>query len=121
MSREESRWTYAMGSRPEGVIIYDGGAKLHSHHDTDPARGQHNAFDLVRLHKFGALDKAVPPGTPITEPPSFKAMAEFAASLPEVAAQQAVEEFEELPPRTPEELAMGAKRAAVPAQSASSW
>ena len=56
MSREESRWTYAMGSRPEGVIIYDGGAKLHSHHDTDVARGQHNAFDLVRLHKFGDLD-----------------------------------------------------------------
>lgn len=112
MSREESRWTYAMGSRPEGVIIYDGGAKLHSHHDTDPARGQHNAFDLVRLHKFGALDAAVPPGTPITEHPSFKAMAEFAASLPEVAAQQAAEEFEELPPRTPDEIAMGAKRAA---------
>lgn len=112
MSREESRWTYTRGSRPEGVIVYDAGAKLHSHHDTDPARGQHNAFDLVRLHKFGALDAAVPPGTPITEYPSFKAMAEFAASLPEVTAQQAVAEFEELPPRTPDEIAMGARRAA---------
>ena len=37
MAREESRWTYVPGSRPEGVIVYDDGAKLHSHHDTDPA------------------------------------------------------------------------------------
>jgi len=112
MAREESRWTYVPGSRPEGVIVYDDGAKLHSHHDTDPARGQHNAFDLVRLHRFGALDKDVPPDTPITEHPSFKAMAEFAASLPEVASQQALSEFEALPPRSPEEVAAGQALAA---------
>jgi RecA/RadA recombinase len=112
VSRESSRWTFTGGSRPEGVIVYDGGQKIHVHHDTDVARGQHNAFDLVRLHKYGNLDAGVAPGTPITEMPSFKAMAEFAASLPEVRAAQAAVEFEELPPRTPDEIAMGAKRAA---------
>lgn len=77
------RWTYIHGSRPEGAVVYDDDTKLHSHHDTDPARGQHNSFDLVRLHKYGHLDAA---GTdlPVTELPSYKAMLEFIDTLPEV-------------------------------------
>jgi len=65
------RWTYTAGSRAEGAIEYDDGLKFHSHHDTDPARGQHNAYDLVRLHKFGN-DEA-----------SNSKMQDFVRSLPE--------------------------------------
>jgi archaellum biogenesis ATPase FlaH len=96
MSRENSRWTYTNGSRPEGVVIYDDDTKCHSHHDSDPARGQHNAFDLVRLHKYGHLDKDVPAGTAITDRPSYRAMVEFAHSLPEIRARRAEVEFEDL-------------------------
>lgn len=54
-----TRYTYTAGSRPEGAVLYDEGTKLHSHHDTDPAHGQHNAFDLVRLHRHGGVRSAL--------------------------------------------------------------
>ncbi len=76
----EGRWTYTAGSRPEGAIEYDDGLKFHSHHDTDPARGQHNAFDLVRLHRFGSLDAGTEE-LAITSLPSYRAMVEFTRSL----------------------------------------
>jgi hypothetical protein len=105
MSRENSRWTYTLGSRPEGVIVYDDDAKLHSHHDTDPARGQHSAFDVVRLHRFGHLDAGAEEVT-ITDRPSYRAMVEFANELPEVRAGRAETEFEDLGelPRVTEEV-----------------
>ena len=78
------RWTYTAGSRPEGAIVYDDDTKLHSHHDTDPASGQHNAFDLVRLHRFAALD-TFDADRPIGERPSQQAMAALAMEQPEVA------------------------------------
>lgn len=87
------RYTYAAGSRPEGVVIYDHGQKLHSHHDTDPARGQHNAFDLVRLHRFGSEDAGIDDSTPVTARPSFSAMVQFAMATPEIAAAFARSEF----------------------------
>jgi P4 family phage/plasmid primase-like protien len=79
----EDRWTYTAGSRPDGAVIYDDDTKLHSHHDTDPASGQHNAYDLVRLHRFGALD-AYDGDLPLAERASSKAMAAFAVGLPEL-------------------------------------
>jgi AAA domain len=97
MGRENSRWTYTAGSTPEGVIVYDDDTKLHSHHDTDPARGQHSAFDLVRLHRFGHLD-AEAADAPITSRPSYLAMVEFANSLAEVRAGRAQGELEDLGP-----------------------
>lgn len=93
MSRENARYSYTAGSRPEGVVIYDADSKLHSHHDTDPARGQHSAFDLVRLHRFGHLDKDAGE-LPVTDLPSYEAMCEFARSLPELQAQRADSELE---------------------------
>jgi P4 family phage/plasmid primase-like protien len=78
------RLTFTQGSRPDGAIIYDEDTKLHSHHDTDPARGQTNAYDLVRLHRFGYLDT---PGTELARLPSSLEMAAFARDLPEVRAQ----------------------------------
>lgn len=97
MSKEDSRWTYIHGTRPEGCIIYDSDSKLHSHHDTDPARGQHSAFDLVRLHKFGHLD---PAGTeaPVTSRPSYLAMVELANERPEVRGQRLTAELDDLGP-----------------------
>lgn len=87
------RWTYLNGSRPEGAIEYDDGLKFHSHHDTDPARGQNNAFDLVRLHKFGNLDTEADKRLPVTERPSYKAMCQLAYEQPELRQQTAASDF----------------------------
>lgn len=52
----EDRYTYTKGTTSNGVVTYDDKFAF-SHHNTDPAGGQLcNAFDLVRLHKFGHLD-----------------------------------------------------------------
>jgi len=104
---EVARYSYIHGSAAEGVIVYDNNTKIHSHHDTDPARGQHNAFDLVRLHRFGDLDQGSDPNTPVTDLPSFKKMLEFAASLPEVQAERhkrLIREFPDESPYTEKEL-----------------
>jgi hypothetical protein len=93
----EGRWTYTDGSRPEGAIEYDDGLKFHSHHDTDPARGQHNAFDLVRCHKFGGLD-AGSGELAITDRPSYRAMADLVRSLAEVAGTAAADQYPDLGP-----------------------
>lgn len=91
----EGRLTFTQGSRPDGAIIYDNDTKLHSHHDTDPARGQSNAYDLVRLHHFGWLDAGNTQA--LGERPSSKAMAEFARGEPEVRKQLVADEgFEDL-------------------------
>jgi P4 family phage/plasmid primase-like protien len=81
----EDRWSYAAGSRADGAVVYDDDTKLHSHHDTDPASGQHNAYDLVRLHRFGALDGFDAPDLPLAERASSRAMAAFAMEQPELA------------------------------------
>lgn len=102
----EDRWTYTGGSRPEGAIVYDNGAKLHSHHDSDPAHGQHNAFDLVRLHRFPDLGNAER-GLGITEQPSFRAMVVLANEQAEVRTERAAAEFDPLPD-SPAEAEQGA-------------
>jgi AAA domain len=93
-----NRWTYIHGSVADGAIEYDDGLKFHSHHDTDPARGQNNAFDLVRLHRFGGLDAESAAETPVADKPSYRAMCSLVSSLPECAASTAAEEFEDLGP-----------------------
>lgn len=53
----DGRYTYLHGSTSGGLVIYDD-TFAYSHHGTDPASGQLcNAFDLVRVHKFGHLDQ----------------------------------------------------------------
>ena len=75
------RYTYTGGSTSGGAVVYQDGKFLYSHHSTDPAGGVLcNAFDLVRLHKFGELDKDVSFDTPITKYPSYVAMSEFASN-----------------------------------------
>lgn len=52
-----SRYTYANGSTSAGLITYDD-KFAYSHHGTDPCGGMLcNAYDLVRIHKFGHLDR----------------------------------------------------------------
>jgi predicted P-loop ATPase len=71
----ENRYTYAGGSTTGGVIVYDDGLHVYSHHATDPISGQDvNAFDLVRLNLYGAQDEDTGAGTPVNKLPSFVAM-----------------------------------------------
>ena len=49
----EGRWDYIPADSTAGVVVYDD-RFVYSHHATDPAGGRLvNAFDLVRIHKFG--------------------------------------------------------------------
>lgn len=69
------RYTYKGGSTSNGLVTYDD-KFAYSNHSTDPASGKLcNSFDLVRIHKFGELDKEM--GESNNAPsrlPSFKAM-----------------------------------------------
>ena len=68
------RWTYAQGTTTGGLVVYDD-KWAYSHHGTDPCCGRLcNAFDLVRLHLYGKLDKKADPDAPVATFPSFKAM-----------------------------------------------
>lgn len=78
---KEDRYTYAAGSTSAGLVVYDGGRFAFSNHGTDPAGGQLcNAFDLVRIHKFGAEDETISGETPTNKRPSYNAMLDFAAA-----------------------------------------
>lgn len=77
---DETRYTYAEGSTTGGVVIYEDKFSF-SHHGTDPTSGiLCNAFDLVRIHKFGSLDEDAKEDTPVNRLPSFSRMGEFASS-----------------------------------------
>ena len=85
---EGDRYTYTEGSTAAGVVVHEDGRFTFSHHATDPAGGQLcNAWDLVRLHRFAALDADCAPDTPITSRPSYKAMSQLAAEDSRVKAQ----------------------------------
>lgn len=80
------RYTFTGGSTTGGAVLYDNGKFLYSHHATDPCSGKLvNAFDLVRLHRFGDQDDEAVPGTPTNRLPSYAAMCAAAASDEQVA------------------------------------
>lgn len=83
---EPDRYTYVGGTTAAGAVVYQDGAFLYSNHATDPAGGQClNAFDLVRIHKFGELDADVDAeSVGVTKLPSYQAMSSWAAELPEI-------------------------------------
>jgi len=105
---DTNRYTYVAGSTVGGAVVYEDGLFLYSHHATDPCSGRLvNAFDLVRLHKFGDLDDEAKPDTPVNRLPSFTEMCAFALNDAGVAAiinqeryEKAVEDFGE-PSNTP--------------------
>ncbi len=68
-SVSEGRYDYLPGESTAGVVIYDD-KFAYSHHATDPACGKLlNAFDLVRIHRFGSDD----------EKKSYSEMADYAS------------------------------------------
>lgn len=80
------RFTFTGGSTTGGAVLYDNGKFLFSHHATDPCGGKLvNAFDMVRLHRFGDQDDAAAPETPTNRLPSYTAMCELASSDQKVA------------------------------------
>ena len=89
-SATEGRYSYIPGEGSAGVVVYEDKFS-YSHHATDPAQGRLlNAFDLVRLHRFGDMD----------EKASFNSMRSLAEKDPLVKetiekekAAQAKEEF----------------------------
>lgn len=72
------RYTFAAGSAANGLAILEGGLYAYDHHATSPTSGLClNAFDLVRLHRFGALDARSRTKNP-TKLPSYAAMCALA-------------------------------------------
>lgn len=83
-ARAEGRYTYTRGETHAGVVTYDD-KFAYSHHGTDPAGGQLlNAFDLVRVHRFGSDDLDAKPNTPTAKLPSTARMRELAQNDPDV-------------------------------------
>lgn len=79
------RLTFTGGSTTAGAIVYQDGLFLYSHHATDPCSQKLvNAFDLVRLHKFGHLDIQAEVNTPVAKLPSWIAMKEWVMAKTDV-------------------------------------
>lgn len=90
---EEGRYTYLPGKAAGGVVLYDHKFS-YSWHGTDPAGGRLcNAFDLVRIHRFGEEDAKAKPNTPTNRLPSFKLMQDMCAADKDVRKRLAGERF----------------------------
>jgi len=95
------RYDYIPADSQAGVVLYDD-KFAYSHHASDPACGRLlNAFDIVRVHRFGHLDSRSGEDTDPSKLPSFKAMQDFAAqdgcvktTLASERMEQAAQEFE---------------------------
>lgn len=80
----KGRYSYKAGESVNGLVLYDD-IFAYSHHATDPASGQLlNAFDLVRIHRYGALDAKAKEGTRLDNLPSSRAMLEWIRGDPRV-------------------------------------
>lgn len=105
------RFTFTGGSTTGGAVLYDDGKFLYSHHATDPCGNKLvNAFDMVRLHRFGDRDDEAAPGTPVNRLPSYNAMCEVASQDPQVSGlllrerwEDATEGFSLAAPEAPED------------------
>lgn len=110
VDNDEGRYTYLGGSTTGGAVIYDDAKFLYSHHATDPCGGRLvNAFDLIRLHRFGDKDDNATPDTPVTKLPSYKAMCDMAlkdkavvGTLNREQHEAAVKDFEGFTDTTPQ-------------------
>ena len=85
------RYDYIPADSQAGVVVYEG-KFAYSHHATDPACGKlMNAFDMVRIHRFGEMDAKTSEDTEPSKLPSFGAMSEFAVKDENVKATLAQE------------------------------
>lgn len=84
----DDRYTYTEGSTAAGALVYDD-QFFYSHHSTDPLHGVLcNAFDLVRLSRFGFEDKE-DGAKDITKRKSYILMTDMVAGINEVIRQVA--------------------------------
>lgn len=91
----EDRYTYREGSTSGGLVVYEEKYTF-SHHGTDPTSMKLcNAFDLVRIHKFGIRDEDAREGTPGNKLPSYVAMVEYATKDKAVRRQLGTERLAE--------------------------
>lgn len=109
---EDGRFTYTQASGYGGLVIYDD-KFAYSHHSTDPANNGHvnNAFDLVRIHLFGSMDKDWDPDSKKV-PPSYKVMHDMALTDGEVKkeilrSRGTMFEFEPMQPQAATEIFKG--------------
>ncbi len=80
-STMSGRYDYIPADSAAGVVVYED-KFVYSHHATDPACNTlMNAFDVVRIHKFGDLDAKAAEGIEPNKLPSFKAMQDFVINL----------------------------------------
>jgi len=81
----QGRYSYTGGESVNGLQVWPDQGLAYSHQDSDPAATGHayNIFDLVRVHKFGAMDENVK-ALEGAKLPSYLAMRAWAADLPEV-------------------------------------
>lgn len=91
---DPDRFTYIGATTTGGAVVYDDGLFIYSNHATDPAGGMLlNAFDLVRIHRFGELDKRASTGTAVNKLPSYAKMCEFATADEKVKKELLKERF----------------------------
>jgi predicted P-loop ATPase len=99
----EGRYDYVPADSSAGVVVYED-KFVYSHHATDPACGKLcNSFDIVRIHKFGELDKSISEDIAPSKLPSYKAMEQLSIKDEKVKFQlikereeKAKEEFESM-------------------------
>lgn len=94
--KDSTRYTYIKGHSSNGLAIIDD-MFAYSHQDTDPisGKGACNAFDLIRIHKFGHLDnKEDLEQLESKGLKSFKRMCEFVANDEKASKELLKEEFE---------------------------
>ncbi|MBM7106878.1 Virulence-associated protein E [Brevibacillus laterosporus] len=92
----EGRYTYVGSTSYGGLVVYDEDTFAFSHHESDPISGREvNAFDLVRLNRFGELDDNASDRTNVSKLPSYKAMVDLAIKDTKVKRDIISEEFGE--------------------------
>ena len=97
-SSVDGRYDLIAADSVGGLAIYDEVFAYSFHSNKDEAAGKLlNAYDLVRVHRFGVLDADAKPGTPFSRMPSNAEMAKFALGIPAVRENIIIQEGEEYP------------------------
>jgi P4 family phage/plasmid primase-like protien len=92
----ENRYRPVDATGPAGAVVYDD-VFLYSHHESDAVGQQNvNAWDLVRIHKYGDEDSGDFSGVPSMQRPSSKQMVALAASIPTVQKELRASDLDEL-------------------------
>lgn len=100
---QDDRYTFKAGSSSGGGKVFEDGKFFYSFHSTDPCSNLLvNAFDLVRIHRYGDLDEGKT-STDVTKLPSWDKMMKLVSDDERVRIlqmkermQQAQDEFDDL-------------------------